>query len=168
MMKNQITFFGVIMKNVILSLFIILQVLFTGTSYSEETEGQIIEKEQPSYFLENFGSEPQQDENHFLKELLNMLFTLGGIIFLLFGVTWVMKRMQSGRIKYNNNSSLIKIADHRALSTKTGIYLIHVHGQAILIADSHNGATHLATFPIENQEFEIENDDKVKKKFDTY
>lgn len=158
------------MKNILLFIFIFLQISSNGLCYSEERDPIEVEKVQPPYFLAEFAAEPQHDENHFLKELLNMLVTLGGIVILLIGVTWVMKRMQTTRIKYTNTSSLIKIADHRALSTKTGIYLIHVHGRAILIADSQGGATHLADFPIDPQEVNIEGevDSKEKKKFNEY
>ena len=142
------------------------QISFHGVCFSEERQSVDDEKVQPSYFQAEFSPEPQYDDNNFFNELINMLVTLGGIVLLLIGITWVMKRMQSTRIKYTNSSSLIKIADHRALSTKTGIYLIHVHDRAILIADSQNGATHLADFPINH--LLDEEDVSKEKKFNEY
>lgn len=158
------------MKNIIIFLLIIFQISSYEVCNSEEGQSIEVEKVSPPYFQAEFTSEPQYDDNHFFNELINMLVTLGGIVILLIGVTWIMKRMQSTRIKYTNSSSLIKIADHRALSTKTGIYLIHVHGRAILIADSQNGATHLADFPIDSLEgnFDEEVVSRDKKKFNDY
>lgn len=82
-------------------------------------------------------------ENNFWYEIANMLLTLSIILIILFSLIWIMKKMQSSRIKFHNDSSLIKIIDHRPLSAKTGLYLIEVKGKEILISDSPTGVTYL-------------------------
>lgn len=82
-------------------------------------------------------------ESNFWYELANMLLTLSVILVLLFSLIWIMKKMQTSRIKFHNDSSIIKIIDHRPLSAKTGLYLIEIKGKEILISDSPTGVTHL-------------------------
>lgn len=90
----------------------------------------------------------QYDESHFWGELINMLVTLGCILLVLGALLWMMRRMQTSRIKYANETGLIKVIDHRVLSQKTSIYLLQIDQKAILIADTQNGTTHLAEFPL--------------------
>lgn len=88
----------------------------------------------------------QYDENYFWGELVNMLITLGCIVVLLAALMWIMKRMQTSRVRYANEASIIKVIDQRALSPKTSIYLLQINQKAIVVADTQSGATRLAEF----------------------
>lgn len=105
----------------------------------------------PKYFAQEIKDQPPYEEDHFWSELMNMFITLGFIIALLIGLAWIMRKMQTSRIQYTNESSLLKIVDHRSLSSKSSLYLIHVHDRAIVLADTQSGTTALADFPIENE-----------------
>jgi len=106
----------------------------------------------PKYFPEEFAEKGLYEDTYFWKELANMFLTLALIVAVLVALIWIMRRMQNTRIKYANESSIIKILDHRALSQKTGLYLIQVPGKAILIADTQTGVTRLADYPLREGE----------------
>ncbi len=100
--------------------------------------------EQKTY-TQNY-SDPEYKGLNFWKEMVNMVLTLGMILVFLFALTRIMHRMQTGRIRHNNVGGIIKIMDHRPLSTKTGLYLLQVHNRMILVADTQTGTTLLADF----------------------
>lgn len=88
-------------------------------------------------------------EEHFWEELVNMLFTLGFVLLVLIGLVWVMKRMQQARVQQGNASGEIQIVDCRPLSAKSSIYLLHIHGRAIVVSESVNGVTQLSEFSVD-------------------
>ncbi|MEC7840486.1 MAG: flagellar biosynthetic protein FliO [Chlamydiota bacterium] len=136
---------------------ILLLVLFTfGFSPSQADENTPATEKKPKYFAEEFAEKGEYEETDFWKELTNMFVTLALIVAVLVALTWIMRRMQTSRIMYANDSSTIKVIDHRALSQKTGLYLIQVPGRAVLIADTHAGVTKLADFPIRDGEGSFE------------
>lgn len=81
-----------------------------------------------------------------MTELLSMLATLGLVIGLILIAAWFLKRFANARLEQVNNTSAIKVTERRSLSPKTVLYLLELEGKAILIAESHNGVTSLATF----------------------
>lgn len=103
----------------------------------------------PKYFTDVPEDKPLYDENTFWGELINMFITLGFIIIILIALAWVMRRMQNTRIQYGNESSVIKLIDHRSLSAKSVVYLLHIHGRAVVVSESQSGMTRLADFPID-------------------
>lgn len=117
-----------------------------GESVPEQLSSSLPTEKQPLPF---FGVDPEvDDDSRFWTEMGNMLITLGMIVGILVALTWIMKKMQNTRLKFANDGSLIKVIDHRPISTKSAVYLLHVHDRAILIADSANGTTCLAVFPL--------------------
>jgi flagellar biogenesis protein FliO len=102
------------------------------------------------YFNVDKEEGPEFGDSTFWGEMLDMLITLGMIIGILVALTWVMRKMQTSRVKFANESSVIKVIDHRPLSTKSAVYLLQVYDRAIAIADSPSGISLLAEFPLEN------------------
>jgi flagellar biogenesis protein FliO len=117
----------------------------------------------PKYFLDVPDDRSSFEGDHFWKELVNMFITLGLIILVLVALVWIMRRMQTTRIKFANESSYIKLVDHRALSAKSAVYLLHIQGRAIIVSDSQNGMTRLADFPIDEQTEETESPQEASR-----
>lgn len=111
----------------------------------------------------------EHGNDRFMAELMNMLFTLGLIILLILGVSWVLKRMLNTRVQQINTTSLIKVLERRVLSPKTSIYVLEIDDVKLVIADSHNGVFRLAELPLEQKEskengaFEKLMQEKLKK-----
>ena len=85
--------------------------------------------------------------DRFFNEFLNMLFTLGIIIFFLLVLSWFVKRMTNTRMQQINESSSIKILDRRSITAKSAVYILEIKGKTIAIAESSNGLIRLADFP---------------------
>ncbi len=95
--------------------------------------------------LENKANFPTTDE-HFLKDFMSMLTTLGLIIVFIFFVSWFLKKMLNSRLQQLNTTSEIKILERRALTPKSAIYLIEIKGKEMVIGESSNGLSLLADF----------------------
>ena len=95
--------------------------------------------DKPPYFPIEEPAEENYGESRFWGEFLNMLFTLGLLVTLLFGASWLMRRLTSSRVKYSNVTSQIKILEQRNLSPKTVLYLVEIGDQHVVIADSQTG-----------------------------
>ncbi|MEM1283712.1 MAG: flagellar biosynthetic protein FliO [Chlamydiota bacterium] len=152
--------------------FLLIFILTLGASplvaqTSSDTKDAKVEKPAPKYFHDVAEDKPMYDESSFLGELVNMFITLGFIIIILIALAWVMRRMQNSRIQYTNETSDIKLVDHRSLSAKSVVYLLHVHGRAIVVSDSQSGVMRLADFPID-EESEDPNTAISKKRFETF
>ncbi|HRD55266.1 MAG TPA: flagellar biosynthetic protein FliO [Parachlamydiaceae bacterium] len=93
-------------------------------------------------------------EDNFMKEFLNMLFTLGSIIALLILASWMLKRIANTRIQQMNESSLIKILERRTVSPKLSLYLVDIKGKQIAIAESHSALLLLKDIPQNSEELE--------------
>jgi|688.fasta_scaffold02054_6 flagellar biogenesis protein FliO len=85
-------------------------------------------------------------EDHFLRDMLQMMLTLGLIVAMIFFITWLLKKVLSSRIQQLNATSDIKILDRRSLSPKSVIYILEARGRGIIVAESTNGLTHLSDF----------------------
>jgi flagellar biosynthetic protein FliO len=84
-------------------------------------------------------------EDHFTRDMLNMLSTLGIVVAVLYGLAYAIKRMMNNRVQQLNTSSLIKVVEQRSLSPKSTLYLVEVHGKTIVLGESVNGVTLLTT-----------------------
>lgn len=108
----------------------------------------------PIFPPEDFMQLPENENNshsdRFYTEFLNMLATLGLVIGIILIAAWFLKRLLNTRIEQINTTSTIKISERRALSPKTALYLLEIHGKTVLIAESQNGVTHLAQFTSES------------------
>lgn len=115
-------------------------VLFSQTSKNEDvnTLNSLIQQ-----------TAQETGESSFAQEFFNMLVMLGLLIAVLIVGMWLIKKLQMTKILTGNTSNMIKVIEQRALSPKTNIYILHINDQALVIADSHNGASLLTTFPME-------------------
>ena len=99
----------------------------------------------PHSFDPSFNPEKPEEGDRFLKEFVNMLFTLGLILGLLLVASWFVKRFTNTRILKINESSNIKIIETRTLSARTTIYVLDIMGKVLTVAESNNGLTQLIT-----------------------
>lgn len=66
---------------------------------------------------------------------IRMLLSLLGLLVLVFGTFWFLKRMGKGKLRFGSNRS-IQILEKRPLSAKTVLYVIEVEGKQVLISES--------------------------------
>lgn len=66
---------------------------------------------------------------------IRMLLSLAGLLALLFGTFWFLKRMGRGRVRFGSHQS-IQILEKRALSPKTVLYVVAIEGKKILLSES--------------------------------
>lgn len=102
-------------------------------------------QELPYPYVEEIKTE--NDGSPFLKEFLNMLWTLGLLLGGLFLVAYLLRRLLNARQDQANVTSAIKIMERRALSNKTSLYLIEVGEKAIVLSEGSNGVTLLDVTP---------------------
>jgi flagellar biosynthetic protein FliO len=99
--------------------------------------------------------EPAALEYNFKGEFTRMMVILGLIVALIFGTTWVIRRLGKGRMRAFSSNSAIRVLERRAVSPKSCIYLVEVEGTKIVVGDSSGGLTGLAVLsnsPPEPQE----------------
>jgi len=87
--------------------------------------------------------EAEEAGSPFLKRFKDMLLTLGGTIFFLILLMWILKRMLATRVDVTNRKSAIKVLEQRTLSQKTTLYILGIYGKAVAVAESANGLTKL-------------------------
>ncbi|MCB1112608.1 MAG: flagellar biosynthetic protein FliO [Chlamydiales bacterium] len=131
----------------LIAMLLLLGMLLTQTTgvqlfAADEKDGDNVEQSMRRYFPQEVLEEGGSGDSHFFAELVNMFATLGLLIAVLLGGTWVLKRMTNSRLQQLNVTSMIKILEQRNLSPKTVLYLVDVGGKGVMIAD--NG-THIAT-----------------------
>lgn len=90
-----------------------------------------------------------EQEDRFFSQFLNMLFTLGLIVFALLALNWVLKRMTNARMQQENTASEIKILERRSITPRTAVYLLEIKNKTIAIAESHSGVIKLSEFDFE-------------------
>jgi flagellar protein FliO/FliZ len=88
----------------------------------------------------------------FQTKFFNMLFVLGLLIGFMILASWALKRMMKSKMTHLNTASSIKVLETRYLSPRATLYLIEVHDQNYLIAESPTNITYLTTFPIQEEE----------------
>lgn len=151
-------------------LFLLLTLAFQGTLPSEPPSAQqtsekpddaIIAPSVPPYpAVENA---PERNESTFTLQLLNMLATLGLLLALVLGGSWVLKRMMRTRMLQVNETSTIKILEQRALTAKTLVSVIEIRGKKIGIAESTNGVTLLSHFDEDDEQKNLKSFEKILK-----
>ncbi len=87
----------------------------------------------------------EKESDSFKSKFMNMLILLVLLIGAMYLTAWALRRMTKTRISQLNTSSVIKIIETRQLSHKGMLHLIDIEGQTILIAESPNGISHLAS-----------------------
>lgn len=99
----------------------------------------------PPEFREIEEEERRHGGDHFTRDLLQMLTTLGIMVALIYYISYLIKKMMNNRQQQINESSGIKILESRSLSQRTVVYLIEIDEKEYVIADSANGVTLLDT-----------------------
>lgn len=95
---------------------------------------------------------PEEGDNRFFQEFLNMLTTLGLIVGTILLLSWFLKKMVHSRIQQVNTTSIIKIVERRSLSPKSALYLVEIFDKQILVGETPNGLTTLAQVSLEPDE----------------
>lgn len=144
--------------NIFLRLLFSFLFIATGPLFSEVEKSKEVENPQaipPSLFP---SEEIPQDlkEEHFGKNLLQMLITLSIIVSMIFIMTWFLKKILNTRIQQLNTSSNIKILERRSLTPKTTIYLLEIEGKGFIVAESTNGLVSLSNFDVNASTTEVE------------
>lgn len=86
----------------------------------------------------------------FESKFFNMLFILGLLIAFMLLASWALKRMMKSKMTHLNTGSSIKVLETRYLSPRATLYLVEIHNQNFLIAESPTSVTYLATLPHED------------------
>ena len=68
---------------------------------------------------------------------LKMVFTLIGLILLLFLTYWLLRRVIQQRLQKGVGTVGIQILEKKMLSPKTMLYVLEVNKKKILVAESH-------------------------------
>lgn len=95
----------------------------------------------PKELADELKKADEMGDSQFFQKFINMLFSLGVIIALIFLFMWILKRMLSVRMQQVNQTSTIKVLERRTLTPKTSIYILGAFGKAVAIAESSNGVT---------------------------
>ena len=88
-----------------------------------------------------------EEPDNFQGKFMNMLFILALLIGFMIVASLMLKRMSRNRVSQINNQSVIKVLETRYLSPRATLYLLDIEGKEILIAESHSGVSHIASFP---------------------
>jgi len=66
---------------------------------------------------------------------IRMLLSLVGILILVLGTFWILKKLNKGKFRLGS-SSRIHVLEKKSLSSKTVLYIVEIHGKEVLIAES--------------------------------
>jgi flagellar protein FliO/FliZ len=67
---------------------------------------------------------------------VRMLVTLLGLVVLIFGTFWVLRRLGKGKFNLGSGGRSINILEKRPLSPKSMLYLVEIDGKRVLISES--------------------------------
>jgi len=125
------------MKNI----FFALLILFAWTSplpaQSPITEERTQEALQKGY------EEPQEDDL-FYSELMNVVFVLALILFIMIVAAYYLRKFMQSRVEQINVTSSIKVLEQRNLSAKSVLYIVEAEGKKVLVGESVAGVVGLA------------------------
>jgi len=125
----------------ILTYFLILFI-----SLSPLTAQSPITEERMETALQKGGDEVSEDEE-FYSQLMNIVFALAFIVFLMIVAAYYLRKFMQGRMEQINVTSTIKILEQRNLSAKTVLYIVEAHGKQILVGESVAGVVALGDLP---------------------
>jgi flagellar protein FliO/FliZ len=66
---------------------------------------------------------------------IRMVFSLAGLLVLVVGTFWFLRRMNKGKFR-SGSSQTLHILEKKPLSPKTMLYLIEIEGRQVLLAES--------------------------------
>lgn len=95
--------------------------------------------------------ESETERGSFYWEFINMLTTLGMIVAVLLIISWLFKKTLQTRMQQINVTSMIKILETRAISTKLSLHLIEVQNKGIVFAESTSGIEKLTEIDLQGQ-----------------
>lgn len=75
---------------------------------------------------------------------VRMIITLLGILLLVFGTFWILRRLGGGKLKLGSGR-LINVIEKRALSPKSVLYIVEVGNKKVLISESQAEVRALTT-----------------------
>ncbi len=113
--------------------------------------GQEASPELPSILTEELQQADQMGDTRFFAEFLNMLIYLGALLAVMMLLMFILKKMLANKLDQTNRSSGIKVLEKRQLTPKTAIYILHVLGKEIAIAEGSHGVTKLGEIPAEEE-----------------
>ena len=67
---------------------------------------------------------------------VKMLFTLGGLILVVFLTIWILRRLGQGKFRGFGGGKAIEILEKRPLSAKSMLYVVQVGAKRVLISES--------------------------------
>ena len=106
----------------------------------------------PKIVIEEPAKELVQEETFNVQDkVYRIVLTLGGLIFVIFLISFFFKKLARQRLDSANSSSGIKILERRALSPKTMLYIIRAYDKTILIGDASGELVTLAELTPENE-----------------
>jgi flagellar biosynthetic protein FliO len=87
--------------------------------------------------------------NSYQGAFVRMLLSLAGVLALLLGTIWFLKRLKSSKWGFGGARQSIHILEKRPLSPKSVLYLVEVGGQRVLLAESQLEVRALCECPAE-------------------
>ncbi len=66
---------------------------------------------------------------------IRMIFSLAGLLVLVVGTFWFLRRMNKGKFR-SGSSQTLHLLEKKPLSPKTMLYLIEIDGRQVLLAES--------------------------------
>lgn len=90
-------------------------------------------------------AEPYTSAKEYQSQLLVLVLSILGIIFVLLLIIWMFKRFSGGRSIQINHKKHMKILERRPLSPNTYLYLVQIGDQQCMIAESKFQVKHLTT-----------------------
>lgn len=87
-----------------------------------------------------------EEPDNFQAKFMKMLFILALLIGFMILASMMLKRMTRQRVLNMNTQSNIKVIETRYLSPRSTLFLLEIEGKELLIAESHAGVSHIATF----------------------
>jgi flagellar biogenesis protein FliO len=73
--------------------------------------------------------------NSYEGAFVRMLVTLGGLVLLVVGTFWILRRLRGGKFSLGSGNT-ISVREKRALSPKTMLYVVEIGNTKVLISES--------------------------------
>ena len=136
------------MAKIFVRILFALFVLSCGVTFADESP---LPPQEPIQALQQLEETPAPVS--YQGAFVKMMLTLVALIVLIGLSVWMLRKLGEGRIRQANLGRTIKVIEKRALSAKSVLYLIEVHGKKIVVAESQLEVRPITTvedFPVEN------------------
>jgi flagellar protein FliO/FliZ len=124
--------------------FLLLAMLAFGSTFSYADTDKAVLPTEPQHLeapveMEHLSPPPLPSSaemtDSYQQSFVRMLLSLGGLLVLVFGTFWVLKRLGKGKFKLGSHR-VINIIEKRPLSPKTVLYILEVEGKRVLVSES--------------------------------